>query len=368
MTSIVHFINLRANSKENILKKVQRLIKTAGIEQTVQPRDLVAVKLHFGELGNTAFIRPIYLRSIVELLHTLGAKPFLTDANTLYAGTRSDSPSHLTTAIRNGFDFSVVEAPLVIADGLRGKTESAVEIKGKHCTNAFIGTEIIEADSLISVAHFKGHELTGFGGTLKNIGMGCASRRGKMDQHSSVKPTISAQSCIGCGQCVEHCAVEAISVTNAKASIDPNRCVGCSECVLICPTSSIEVEWNQSVPVLQEKMMEYCQAVLKGKKGKALFINFITSVSPRCDCYGYSDAPLVRDIGVVAAVDPVAIDQASLDLVNAEAANPDSCLTSNKAPGEDKFKAVYPNADWEIQLRYAETIGLGSRDYELKKI
>jgi uncharacterized Fe-S center protein len=368
MKSSVYFIDLRASGKENFLQKIQRLITTTGLPDVVSEKDLVAIKLHFGELGNTAFLRPIFLRSIVQSLKELKTVPFLTDSNTLYAGTRNDAPSHLTTAIHNGFDYAVVEAPLVIADGLRGKTDTSVKVSLKHCKEVHIGSEIVNADALISVAHFKAHEMTGFGGALKNIGMGCASRRGKMDQHSSVRPSVNQETCIACGECMNHCIHHAISYPDKKASIDSNICTGCGECILVCPTESVQIHWNQSVPVLQEKMMEYCHGVLKNKKGKSMFVNFINAVSPQCDCYGYSDAPIVRDIGVVASRDPVAIDQASADLVNQEPALADCCLIQNTKAGEDKFKGVFPHIDWETQLEYAEKIGLGSRAYDLKKI
>jgi len=266
MKSIVYSIDLRATIKENFLAKLGRLIQTAGLSETVKKRDLVAVKLHFGELGNTAFIRPVYLRKIVEDIKAAGAVPFITDANTLYAGTRSNAPSHLNTAIQNGFAYPVVGAPLIIADGLRGKSETSITINQKRFKRVYIGTEIVQADSLISVAHFKGHELSGFGGTIKNVGMGCASRKGKMAQHSSVSPKVSAKKCIGCGECVGHCSQKAISLIDGKADINPEKCIGCGECILICPNAAIQIQWNQSIPVFLENMVEYMFGVLKTKK------------------------------------------------------------------------------------------------------
>lgn len=367
MTSDVFFIDMRATMKENFITKIGRLMETAGLPGRIEPRDLTAVKLHFGELGNTAFIRPVYIRKIVQTIKQAGGVPFLTDANTLYAGTRSDSPHHLTTAVQNGFDYAVVEAPLVIADGLRGKNETAVPVNQKRFEAVYIGTDIVEADALVSVAHFKGHELSGFGGTIKNVGMGCASRKGKLAQHSSLSPGIG-EACIGCGECQEHCSQNAISMVQEKAQIDSDACIGCGECILICPSEAIEVQWNQSIPVFLENMVEYTMGVLVDKRHKAFFINFITDVSPACDCYPANDAPIVRNIGVVASTDPVAIDQASVDLVNAEPALAGSSLTTNTEPGQDKFRGIYPKVDWEIQLEYAQTLGLGSRNYELIKL
>jgi len=370
MKSKVYFIDLRATLKENLVGKLGRLIETAGLSGSVKERDLVAVKLHFGEMGNTAFIRPVFIRKIVETIKGAKGVPFLTDANTLYSGTRSDSPSHLTTAIQNGFAYSVVDAPIIIADGLRGRSETPVTVKQKNFKRVYIGTDIVEADALISVAHFKGHELSGFGGTIKNLGMGCASRRGKLAQHSTVAPKIIQKKCIGCGDCVDHCSQNALSLMEEKekAILDAKKCIGCGECILVCPNSAIEIEWNQAIPVFLENMIEYTMGVLKGKSEKTLFINFITDVSPACDCYPMNDAPIVRDVGVVASKDPVAIDQASVDLVNQEHALPGSCLQTHTKPGEDKFKGVYPKVDWAYQLEYAENLKLGSRSYELVKI
>jgi uncharacterized Fe-S center protein len=368
MPSTVYFSDLRASFKENLVTRLGRLMETSGLKETVSERDLVAVKLHFGELGNTAFIRPVFLRKIVETLTSAGGRPFLTDANTLYSGTRSDAPGHLVTAIQNGFAYSVVDAPLVIADGLRGKSETAVTVNLKNFKKVYIGKEITEADALVSVAHFKGHELSGFGGTLKNLGMGCASRKGKMAQHATVNPKVKRKKCIGCEECLPHCSQAAISMTGEKAGIDPEKCIGCGECILICSNEAIQIQWNKSVPLFLEKMMEYTVGVLKNKAGKALFINFITDVSPACDCYPFNDTPIVRDIGILASTDPVAIDQASVDLVNREHGLPGSCLKTNVQPGGDKFGAIYEKVDWAYQLEYAEKIGLGNREYTLESI
>ncbi|HHC25468.1 MAG TPA: DUF362 domain-containing protein [Desulfobacterales bacterium] len=368
MKSTVYFMDLRATPKENLFGKLGRLLDTAGLSETFKERDLVAVKLHFGELGNAAFVRPVFLRKIVERIRKHGGSPFLTDANTLYSGSRSDAPGHLITAIQNGFAYSVVDAPIVIADGLRGKSETAVTVNGKHFKKTYIGSEIVQADALISVAHFKGHELSGFGGAIKNLGMGSASRRGKMAQHSGVSPKVKQKKCVGCGDCIDHCSQKALSMAEEKATIDQKKCIGCGECLLICPNSAIQIQWEKSVPVFMERMVEYTAGVLKGKEDKLLNVNFITDISPACDCYSSNDAPIVRDIGVVASKDPIAIDQASVDLVNQEHGLPGSCLETNVEPGGDKFKGIYPKVDWPLQLDYAQEMGVGTREYELVKI
>ncbi|NNG00964.1 MAG: DUF362 domain-containing protein [Desulfobacteraceae bacterium] len=368
MKSKVFFIDLRASQKQSFVDKIGQLMASTGVADIVGKREMVAVKLHFGELGNTAFIRPVYLRKIVQEIKAAGGLPFLTDANTLYAGTRSDAVNHMTTAVHNGFAYSVVEAPLVIADGLRGKTETAVPVNLKNFQEVYIGSEIVQADCLISVAHFKGHELSGFGGAIKNLGMGCASRRGKMAQHSTLTPKVVELSCIGCGDCEAHCAQEAIAVTDEIAAINPETCVGCGECIVICPNDAVQVQWNQSIPVFLENMVEYTAGVLKGKTQKALHLNFITNVSPGCDCYAANDAPIVADIGVAASIDPVALDQASADLVNQVPALAGTCLKTNTEPGGDKFTGLYPKVDWPLQLEYAEELGIGTRVYELVKL
>ncbi len=368
MPGTVYFIDLSASHKENLVAKLGRLMKAAGMEEVVAPRDMVAVKLHFGELGNTAYIRPVFLRKVVDDLKKIGAVPFLTDANTLYAGTRSDAVHHLETAVHNGFAYSVVGAPLIIADGLRGKSEVAVTINQQHFKEVYVAAEIARADAFISMAHFKGHELAGFGGAIKNTGMGSASRRGKMAQHSTVSPKVKTKKCVGCGECEAHCAVGAIKVVDKKAKIDPETCVGCGECISVCPSGAVQIQWNQTVPAFLESMAEYTMGVLQDKKNKALFVNFITDVAPACDCFPYNDAPVVRDIGILASRDPVAIDQACIDLVNQEQALPGSRLEKNRGPGEDKIKGLYPYIDWEIQLDYGQRLGLGSRQYKLEKI
>lgn len=363
--SKVYFSDLRTSPKENLPSKLARLMASAGLDEIVASRGLIAIKVHFGEKGNTAFIRPVFIRRIVDQVKELGASPFLTDTNTLYGGTRGNSVAHLKTAIENGFAYSVVNAPIIIADGLRGGSFSGVRIDRGAVKTAYLGRGIVESDSIISVAHFKGHELAGFGGTIKNLAMGCASRKGKLEQHSGLSPKVKRKKCVGCGDCMRYCAQGAISVMQEKAFIDPGKCVGCGECILICPNSAINIQWSGDIEVFQKKMVAYALAVLKGKKGKAFFLNFLINISPACDCYGHSDASIVQDIGITASKDPVAIDQASVDLVNRQVGLEGTRLDTHKKEGEDKFKGIYPKTDWSVQLDYGEELGLGSREYEL---
>jgi uncharacterized Fe-S center protein len=377
MKSYVFFANLKVGSGKGLFNKLDTLLERTDLKGKIRENDFVAIKLHFGERGNTGFVRPIFLRKIVDRVKQCKGKPFLTDTNTLYTGTRSEAISHLTTAYENGFTESVVGAPLVIADGLRGNSVIKVRIDKPIFKTVSIAHEIYMTDTLICVTHFTGHELSGFGGALKNLGMGCSSREGKLSQHSNISPKVKGKDCKGCELCLSWCPQEAISIRaplsgnkdkHGIAFIDPGKCIGCGECILTCPTGAIRIQWNETIPIFQKKMVEHAYGAVQKKKGRVLYLNFLTQISPACDCCGYSDTPIVNDIGILSSEDPVAIDQASVDLVNGEAGNRSSKLSKNWNPGEDKFRAVYPEVDWNIQLAYGEEIGLGTREYELIKI
>ncbi len=339
---------------------------------------MTALKIHFGERGNTAFVRPIFVRPLVDAVRELGGRPFLTDASTLYVGTRGNAVDHLTTALLNGFAPSVVNAPLIIADGIDGRDEVVVPLNLKLCREAYVGSAVAKAHSLISIAHFKLHEASGFGGAIKNVGMGSASRRGKMAQHSEVEPEIDSKNCVACGICRDQCAHGAISLVERPGHmpgadpaikqvvfIDRARCVGCAGCIHSCPQKALGINWERDLPKFMERMVEYTAATIKGKEDRTLYINFLTQISPACDCHPFADAPLVGDIGIVASRDPVAIDQASMDLLNAQPHLKSSCIAGEPAANLDKVRAVYPNIDWRHQLNYAEEIGLGTKSYEL---
>ena len=368
MKSQVFFASLKATLQRNLFDKIDTLLDKTGLAQRIKAGSLVAIKLHFGEKGNTAFIRPVFIRKIVDRVKQCKAKPFLTDANTLYRGERTEAVSHLTVAIEHGFNYAVVNAPLIIADGLRGNTCEKVRINREILKEVYIGAEIAHADALISCAHFKGHELTGFGGALKNLGMGCAARQGKLTQHSSLSPKVDTKLCTTCQECIEQCPAEAISLSHQRARIEQKKCIGCAECIMVCPQGAIQIRWNEPGDVFQKKMVEYAYGALKGKEKNAIFLNFLTQISPACDCYGMADAPIVPDIGILASIDPVAIDQASCDLVNNEKGLEGTALKVNREKGKDKFSGVYPKVDWTIQLQYAEEIGLGLREYELIEV
>jgi len=368
MKSPVYFASLRAHSdKECTTAKVRRLFGRAGFTELIAPHDKTAIKLHFGELGNDGFISPVYVRQVVEKVKECGALPFLTDTNTLYLGSRSNAVEHLTTAILHGFDFAVVGAPVIIADGLSGKNVAHVEIGKNHFRTVSIAGDIAAADSMIVLSHFKGHIVSGFGGALKNLAMGCAPPEGKRAQHNA-RPFSIAGKCTGCGSCTKVCPESAISIENGNAVIELDLCIGCFECMHACPEHAIDINWETDIPVFMERMVEYACGAVKGKEGKTGYMNFLIRITPDCDCFPFSDAPIVPDIGILASRDPVAIDAASFDLVNRQQGYPDSLLTAHHHKGEDKFTGVHPQTDGFRQILYAEKIGMGNRTYDLIRI
>jgi len=368
MSVHVYFSDMRAGTKENLFDKIGRLLHCCGLREKIAPGDLTAIKLHFGEKGNHAFVRPVFIRRVVEEIRGCQGKPFLTDSSTLYPGSRKEAVSALTCAVENGFAFAVVGAPLIMCDGLRGHTAVDVPIKGELLRTVSIGAEIVEADALVVVSHFKCHELTGFGGALKNLGMGCSSRTGKLQQHSNVAPEVAQDLCNGCGICLGACVHAAIAILEGKARINPEACVGCGRCISTCSRKAVKVRWNQAASLVMKKMCEFALGAIQGKQEKSIYLNFITQVSPACDCYGHADAPIVNDIGICASTDPVDLDQACADLVNAAPGNRETALKNGFEPGGDKFRGVSPDIDWEIQLEHGEKIGVGTRSYRLVRI
>ncbi|MDI6735239.1 MAG: DUF362 domain-containing protein [bacterium] len=365
MISKVFFMNMRANFGQNSFTKFNKLLKKLKIEY---PKNaLAAVKLHFGEMGNLAFIHPIWVREVVNYIKGSGGNPFLTDTNTLYAGSRKNAPLHIQTALANGFTYACVQAPIIIADGLRGEASVEVVINQKHFKSVTVAQVVHEADVLISLAHFKGHGLAGFGGSLKNMGMGLADRRGKFKMHCEAVPIIKKKGCCMCLTCVNNCSGQAITIVNKMPEIDPSKCLGCGQCLVMCPNSVFTINWTGISPVIvQERMIEFAYGALLGKK--AYFLNFIMNVSPDCDCCPHSDANIIPDVGILASLDPVAIDQASIDLVNQQMGLSNTALKGNFQPGEDKLQGIDPKLSAETQLHYAQKIGLGSRRYKLEEV
>ena len=357
--------HLRANPGRTLLDKLENLVKKAGILSLDFQKKFTAIKIHFGEPGNLAYIRPNYAARIVKLLRAQGAIVFLADSNTLYKGRRSNAVDHIESAFENGFNPMAVGCPVIIADGLKGTDYREVEINQKNCKTAKIGAAIADADIIISLNHFKGHELTGFGGALKNLGMGSGSIGGKMEMHTNGQPRIDIEKCTGCKMCERNCAHDAVHVVNKKAVIDYAKCVGCGQCVAVCIYDSAQPQWDSRGA--QEKIAEYTLAALKDKQH--FHVNFIMNVSPNCDCWGMNDQAIVPDIGILASTDPVALDRACVDLVNKAPAIKESCIGEHAdAHGhtdKDKFTLAQPHTDWKIGLDYAEKIGLGTQNYEL---
>ena len=372
--SVVYFSGFRARkAKESKIHKIAALFDAAGFDTLVEKNVPAAVKLHFGERGCDTFINPVFVRAVVDKLKQAGALPFLTDTNTLYLGSRHNAVEHLQTALGHGFGYATVNAPLVIADGLRGSSFSEVSIKQKHFKKVKIADAIVEAHSMIVMSHFKGHELAGFGGAIKNLAMGCAPSQGKCDQHAS-RFSVQKKLCTACGMCMAGCPEKAITWrSRAKsetqfASINKRKCVGCGECLTVCEPKAVTIDWATEIVPFNERMAEYALGAVINKPGRVGYLNFLMDITPDCDCVPWSDAPLVPDIGILASTDPVALDKASVDLVNAQPGFTHSHLQHNHEPGRDKFTGTWSYTQGEALLNYAESIGLGSTRYTLVNI
>lgn len=364
--SKVYFTNLRASYDANLLQKLERLIKKAGIGTIDFNNKFTAIKIHFGEPGNLAFLRPNYAKVVADVVKELGGRPFLTDCNTLYVGKRKNALDHIDAAYENGFSPFSTGCHVIIADGLKGTDETLIPVDGDYVKEAKIGTAIADADVIISLSHFKGHELTGFGGCLKNLGMGCGSRAGKREMHSAGKPVVAQESCIGCGSCQKDCAHDAITITNQVASIDHDKCVGCGRCIGRCPVDAVESGSDESNDIMNCKIAEYTKAVIQGKPH--FHISLVIDVSPYCDCHGENDLPLVPDVGMFASFDPIALDVACADAVNAMPSLPGSILDEREHHHHDHFTNTHPDTNWKSSIDHGEKLGLGSREYELIQV
>lgn len=367
--SKVYFTDFRTHVGVSLTEKLQRLIKKAGITDIDMDGKFVAIKMHFGELGNLSYLRPNYAKAVADVVKECGGKPFLTDCNTLYPGSRKNALEHLDCANINGFNTITTGCQIIIGDGLRGTDDITVPVRnGEYCKEAYIGRAVIDADIFISLTHFKGHESTGFGGAIKNIGMGCGSRAGKMQQHNSGKPIVHDDLCRRCRRCAKECGSDAITYENGKAVINQDICKGCGRCIGACAFDAIENQnWNAN-EILGRKMAEYSQAVCDGRP--TFHISLVRDISPNCDCHGENDAPILPDVGIFASFDPVALDQACVDACLHATPMPNSQLSDNLADPHwhhhhDNFLDSNPNVRWKETLEHAEKIGLGTREYEL---
>ena len=365
--SKVYFTDMHATINENLLEKLRRLLYAAGIDRINFEKNFAAIKIHFGEPGNLAYLRPNYARVVANVVRELHGIPFLTDCNTLYVGGRKNAIDHLDSAYANGFSPLSAGCQILIADGLKGTDEVLVPVEGgEYVKEAKIGHAIMDADVIISLTHFKLHESTGIGGTLKNIGMGCGSRAGKMEMHSSGKPHVNQGLCVGCGSCRKNCAHDAITITNRKASIDHAKCVGCGRCIGACPRDAVLPASDESNDILDKKIAEYCCAVLRGRP--QFHISLVIDVSPFCDCHAENDVPIVPNVGMFASFDPVALDVACARAVNSQPAIPGSLLDKCGDRHHDHFTDIHPTTNWMVTIDHAVKMGLGSSDYDLIRI
>ncbi len=369
--SKVYFTDFRTKLGEGLPTKLKRLIKDAGIGQIDMDNKFVAIKMHFGELGNLGFLRPNYAKAVADMVKELGGKPFLTDCNTLYPGSRKNALEHLECAWENGFTPLSVGCPVIIADGLKGTDDITVPVAGgEYIKEAKIGHAIMDADIFISLTHFKGHEMTGFGGAIKNIGMGCGSRAGKKDQHINGKPHIIEEQCRGCLRCQRECANNGLLFddTKKKMAINTETCVGCGRCLGACNFNAIQFSSWSANEELNCRMAEYTKAVVDGRP--CFHISLIVDVSPNCDCHCENDAPILPNIGMFASFDPLALDQACVDACMAAAPLANSQLSDNMKKSDfvdhhDHFTNSTPESEWRTCLSHAEKIGIGRREYDL---
>ena len=370
----VFFTDFRTKANgDGLPTKLKKLILKAGIADLNLDGKFVAIKLHFGEMGNISYLRPNYARAVVDVVKELGGKPFLTDCNTMYPGSRKNAIEHLYCAWENGFTPLTVGCPIIIGDGLKGTDDIEVPVEGgEYVTNAKIGRAIMDADVFISLNHFKGHEMTGFGGAIKNIGMGCGSRAGKTEQHISGQPVIDENLCRGCKKCMQQCANNGLVFDDEtrKMHIDKEPCVGCGRCLGACNFDAINFENFHAPLLLNRKMAEYAKAVVSGRP--QFHISLVVDVSPNCDCHCENDVPILPNIGMFVSIDPLALDQACVDACLAAKPMPGSQLYEHMhAEGfcdhHDHFKNSTPESEWQSCLEHAQKIGLGTREYELIK-
>lgn len=354
MASKVYFIKASVSDGEQVISgKAVKLFNAGGFASCFSENDFTAIKVHVGEGDNNTYIKAPYIKGLVKSLLALKTKPFLTDTNTLYSGRRHNAIDHSVMAAEHGFCLDVLGIPFITSDGLFGTDETAVQVNCEINKEVFIAYDITRCQSILSVAHFTGHLATCAAATLKTLGMGCASQKGKMTQHAALTLSIG-DDCSRCGECLKHCPADAITIDSVKAHIDQDKCIGCAECLAVCRFGAVEYNWGEEDETLQKSMAEYALGVLKTKVGKAAFFNFLISVTKDCDCFDTPDMPkIVDDIGIVASTDPVAIDKASLDLVEAK--------------GGKKLAKLIGNAKLNprYQIEHAERIGLGSTNYEL---
>lgn len=350
--------------------KLKNLIRAAGISDIDMEGKFVAIKIHFGERGNVAHLRPQFAKAVVDVVKELGGKPFLTDCNTMYPGSRKNALEHLECAWENGFNPISCGCPIIIADGLKGTDEALVPVEGgEYIKTAKIGRAIMDADVYISLNHFKGHNFASLGGALKNTGMGCGSRAGKKEQHSSGIAQIDENLCRGCRQCLNNCANGGLQFDSKRKKMTvTDNCVGCGNCLGACNFDAIGFRNDEANELLSRRIAEYAKAVVAGRP--SFHINLLMDISPSCDCHCENDTPMLPNIGMLASKDILAVDQASVDLCQKAEPLPGSQLYEAVHSAEfhesgNHFNNLHPLSDWKSCFEQAEKLGIGSRDYEL---
>lgn len=320
----------------NFAKNIEKILENIDYSKLGKK---VAIKVHFGEKGCDTYINPELVRKVYKKIESLGKEATLIECNVLYKGSRTTTTDHLKTAIDHGFTDMNID----ILDGEKG--EEFIEIDG--CK---IGAGLKRHDSIIVLSHFKGHGATGFGGAIKNVGMGLGSRAGKLHMHAQVLPKIISEKCIGCGICVENCNANAITITNNVAKIDQEKCEGCAMCIAVCPHKAASVEWQSGIDrELQKRISQYAKAVMS-LFPNPIFINVLEKITEQCDCMGAKQVPMMNDVGIVSSDNIVAIDKASLDLVNKFS--------------DGKFENIN-KIDKERQIKLTEKLNLGTSEYKL---
>lgn len=365
MTSKVFFTDMHTELNDSLLSKMRRLLEASGLGDIDMEKKFVAIKVHFGEYGNLAFLRPNYVKVIADFVKSKGGIPFATDCNTLYVGMRKNAVEHLENAALNGFNPTTTGCQIIIGDGLKGTDDVELPVEGgQYVKTAKIGRAVADADILITLNHFKCHEVTGIGGALKNIGMGCASRRGKMELHTSGKPSVLGDKCRNCKKCAKVCAQDAI-VFGKTASIDIDKCAGCGRCIGACPFDAIISQYDEKMEVVNAKIVEYSKATIAGKP--SFHISVLADVSPFCDCHAENDVPIIPDVGFFASADPVAIDRACAEIAQQQPVVHGSRLEKYCEHGkpDDIFAATNPNTRWQSHFEHAERMGMGDGSYEL---
>ncbi len=362
----VYFTDFRVRGTRNLLEKLDRLLRKAGMTDMPLKGKFTAIKIHFGEPGNLAYLRHNYAKVVVDALKEIGAKPFLTDCNTLYPGMRRNALDHLDAAYLDGFSPLQTGCHVIIADGLLGTDFVSVPVDGEYCDHALLGRAAVDAEAIISLTHFKCHELTGIGGALKNLGMGFGSTAGKRDMHCDGKPTVTQSQCIGCGMCIRECGSGAITLINHKAVIDQAKCTGCGRCVGACHTQGAIGGADGSNDMVSCKISEYAKAVLQGKPH--FHIALVMDVSPYCDCHPENDAPIIPDVGMFASFDPVALDMACTEAALKMNPLPGSVLWDRENRTGDHFCDVHPTTNWRMGLEHAAKVGLGTTEYEIVEV